>query len=133
MTISELTGAGHTDEFQLPRGTRERSIQLGRDQLRYVYRCLGGIRKDAGTRYWTVALEFACLDYLSGPSVSQDVIVVPADGETRPFRFCPHEDQEEIIDLALALARGSIPLHRSSRKAYLVHLSTGCPNGVSMS
>ena len=120
MTISGLTAAGRTDEFKPPRGTRERSIQLGRDQLRYVYRCLGGIRKDVGTRYWTVAQEFACLDYLSGPSASQDVIVVPAAGENRPFRFCPHEDQEEIIDLALALARETIGTRDDG--AALVHI-----------
>ncbi len=74
MMISELTGAGHTDEFQPPRGTREGSIQLGRDQLRQVYRCLGGIRKDTGARCWTVALELACLDYLSGTTASQGLL-----------------------------------------------------------
>ncbi len=108
MTISELTGAGRTDEFRPPFGTRERLIQVRWDQLPLVYRCLGGIRKSTGTQFWTVALELACLDYLSGPSASQDVIVVPADGETRPFRFCPHEDQEEIIDLALEIAKETI-------------------------
>ena len=54
------------------------------------------------------ALHFLSLRLPGNPTGI--VIPTPADEPTRPFRYCPHEDQREVIDLALSLAKEAIGL-----------------------
>ena len=106
---------------------REAVILLARDARKLVYKCLGRMRKGfgtSGTRYWTVALELCCLEYM-GLELSFDpigvVIPTPTDGSAYPFRYCPHADQKKYINSALKSAKQLIGL--DDEGAALAHIS----------
>lgn len=108
---SEMKGTqGETADAPLE-STQLTEIEIGRTQRKLIYRCLGRIKKSSETACWTVALERCCYHYLAvhpGLLAAPKPIPTPTGDPTPPFRYRPHADQKEIIDLALGRAKEAI-------------------------
>ena len=94
--------------FQQPSGTRQVVIPIGREQSKIVYRCLGRAKKQGETRYLTVALFYVCLHYSGNPPTRDVLFMTTPTKPTRRFRYCPHEDQDELITMTLETAKEAI-------------------------
>ncbi len=97
--------------FQQPPGTRKATIPLTRNQRKLIFPVLGWIKKHAPTNYRTVALDYCCLhstDLIVHPGWPR--IVIATDGPTKPFRYYPHPDQNETINLSLDFTKKAIGL-----------------------
>ena len=95
--------------FAAPVGTIERSYLLTSWERRLAFRVVARIGRESGSTVRTVNLEYACLEYGGGPDGEPhpETLCPPAE-RNFPFRVYPHEDQAEVIDMALSKAKAAI-------------------------
>ena len=110
-----------TADFAAATGTFERCFLLTRWERDLAYRVVRRIERESGSTCRTVNLELTLLEYANGPpgDVHPDTLS-PSAPRSHAFRVYPHQDQAEIIDLALGQAKDAI--EDDDDAAALVHI-----------